>query len=79
MSGHSTSTTAPPGIRLPGRRRMTGDVRGDEDALAEMRASVHGPQDARTAENRATIKPQAAAACISTSQGANTWYLVARA
>jgi hypothetical protein len=42
-----------------------------EDALAGIRASFHGPQDARTADDRATVKPQAAAAYISTSQGVN--------
>jgi hypothetical protein len=54
-------------------------VRSHEDTVAGVRASFHGPQDARTAHDRATVKPQTAAADISTSQGVNTSYLLTRA
>jgi hypothetical protein len=38
-----------------------------------------GPQDAQTADDRATVKSQVALAYIPTSQGVNTSYLLARA
>jgi len=54
-------------------------VRGDEYSSARTYASVHGPQDALTADDHTTVKPQAATAYISTSQGVNISNLMAHA
>ncbi len=69
----NTSRATDPGRRGPGTAGcQVVHVRGHEDALAGTSASFHGPQDARTGDDRATVKPQAAAAYIPTSQGVNT-------